>query len=123
MMPMGTMGTKSKLDIETGQLASAGGKATSTQAGSATTAPPSPPSTVTSQLDAALALLATSSTTALAAADTADSAAATRQQAALTQSPPVFVAQDQRGAQDYTRAGASMPTPVMGRGSTGLVPS
>jgi hypothetical protein len=115
------MGTKSKLQIETGQLASAAGKASQTLAASAVQAIPPPPPTVTSQLDAALALVATSSEALRVNVDATDSMWATKQQAALTESPPVLIQQDQQGAQDYNRAAIQLPTPVMTPGSTGKV--
>ncbi len=119
---MTPMGTKSKLQIETGQLASAAGKASQTLAASAVQAIPPPPPTVTSQLDAALALVATSSEALRVDVDaTGQRLWATKQQAALTESPPVLTQQDQQGAQDYNRDATQLPTPVMTPGSTGKV--
>lgn len=115
------MGGKSKLDIESDQLASAAGKASATLAGSAVNAIPAPPPTVTSQLDAALALVATSSEALRVKVDTTDSMLATKQQAALTESPPVLVQQDQQGAQDYNRATEQFPTPAVTPGVTGKI--
>ena len=121
---MGSMGANTKLEIETGQLTAAAGKATSIHTASTATAPPPPPPMVTSQLDAALALLAAGSSTALSAVDTAHITATPRQQAALSQARPVLAAHDQWGAQDYTRAAATIPViPVVRPGVTGLVPS
>lgn len=47
--------------------------------------------------------------------DTQDSLWATKQQAALTQSPPVLAQQDQHAAQDYNQV--QFPMPVMKPGS------
>jgi hypothetical protein len=116
---MTPMGTKSKLDIETEKLASAAGKASQTLAASTVPAIPPPPPTVSSQLDAALVGLATSSEALRVNVDTSDSVWATKQQAALTQSPPVLVQQDQQGAQDYNRAASQFPTPEMIPGGAG----
>lgn len=114
------MGGKSKLDIESDQLASAAGKASATLAGSAVNAIPAPPPTVTSQLDAALALVATSSEALRVKVDTTDSMLATKQQAALTESPPVLVQQDQHAAQDYERS-SQFPTPAVTPGVIGKI--
>lgn len=65
--------------------------------------------------------VAASIKTSLTARDTADVAAATQRTAALTESPPVLVEQDQQGAEDYTRAGAQFPTPVMAPSVPGKV--
>ncbi|MBS4730566.1 hypothetical protein MSM1_20325 [Mycobacterium sp. SM1] len=107
------MGSKSKLDIQTEKLASAAGKAAQTLAASAVPAIPPPPPTATSQLDAALVGLATASEAMRVKADAEGSLWATKQQAALTESPPVFTQQDQQGAHDYNRAATQFPTPVM----------
>lgn len=112
------MGTKSKLDIEAGQLASAAAKASATLAASAVNAIPTPPPTAVSQLDAALVLVATNAEASRVNVDATDSTWATRQQAALTESPPVLVQQDQQGAQDYQRS-SQFPTPAMVPGGPG----
>lgn len=116
---MTPVGTKSKLEIETGQLASAAGKATQTLAASGPQPISPPPPSVTSQLDAALTLLATTSQALRQKLDATDTASATKQQAALTQSPPVLIQQDQQGAQDYNRATVKLPTLVMVPGASG----
>lgn len=103
----------SKLDIQTEKLASAAGKAAQTLAASAVPAIPPPPPTATSQLDGALVGLATASEAMRVKVDAEDSVWATKQQAALTESPPVLSQQDQQGAQDYTRAATQFPTPAM----------
>jgi hypothetical protein len=115
------MGTESKLQIDTQELASAAGKASQTLAASVVQAIPPPPPTVTSQLDAALALVTTSSEALRVKVDATDSMWATKQQAALTESPPVFTQQDQQGAQDYTRAATQFPTPAITPGIAGKI--
>jgi len=112
------MGSKSKLQIDTQELASAGGKATQTLAGSVAPTFAPPPPTATSKLDAALVGVIAKTEAVRTNVDTTDSTWATKQQAALTQSPPVFTQQDQQGAQDYTRVATEFPTPVMNPGGT-----
>ena len=128
------MGAKTKLEIETDQLNSAAGKAGETLAASTIPPIPAPPPTATSQLDAALALISTQSETLRTSVDTLDMTWATKQQAALTESPPVLQEQDVQGAQDYERSsqfpmpevrapgGASSPGGVQPAGFTPSVP-
>lgn len=103
------MGARTKLDIETDKLAGAAGKAGETLTASAPKPVPPPPPAVTSQLDAALALISTSSEALRAKVDATDTTWATKQQAALTESPPVLQQQDTQAAGDYQRAA---PPPV-----------
>ncbi|MDY6869266.1 MAG: hypothetical protein SV966_01370 [Actinomycetota bacterium] len=104
------MGGKTKLDIETDQLHSAAGKAAQTLAGSVVPPIPPPPPTATSQLDAALALISSSAETMRTGLDTTDNTWATKQQAALTESPPVLQQQDTQAAGDYEKS-ATFPMP------------
>lgn len=108
------MGSKSKLQIETQELASAGGKATQTLAGSAAPTFAPPPPTAASKLDAALVGVIAKTEAIRTNVDTNDIAWATKQQAALTQSPPVLAQQDQHAAQDYNKV--EFPMPVMNPG-------
>jgi hypothetical protein len=110
---MTDMGSKTRLEIETDQLKRAAGKAGQTAAASAVHAIPPPAPTVSSQLDAALALVVTSSEALKGTVDTADTTAATTQQTAITESPPVLAQQDQQGAQDYNRTATQFPMPTM----------
>ena len=71
---------------------------------------PPPPPTATSQLDAALALIASSAETMRTGLDTTDTTWATKQQAALTESPPVLQQQDTQAAGDYEKS-ATFPMP------------
>lgn len=103
------MGGKTKLEIETDQLHSAAGKAAQTLAGSVVPPIPPPP-TATSQLDAALALISSSAETMRTGLDTTDNTWATKQQAALTESPPVLQQQDTQAAGDYEKS-ATFPMP------------
>ena len=113
------MGAKNKLQIETDKLHSAAGKAGQTLAASTIPAIPPPPPTATSQLDAALALVSTHSEALRTKVDTLDTTLATKQHAALTESPPVLQQQDVQGAQDYERS-SQFPTPsVTPRGTAG----
>ena len=112
------MGTKSKLEIDTQELASAAGKASQTLAASAAPTFAAPPPTAISKLDAALLGVIAKSEALRVNVDTTDSTWATKQQAALTQSPPVLAQQDQQGAQDYTHVATEFPTPVMKPGGT-----
>lgn len=114
------MGAKTKLDIETDQLHSAAGKASQTLAGSVVPPIPPPPPTTTSQLDAALALVSTESETLRSNLDTLDTTWATKQQAALTESPPVLQQEDLRAAQDYDRHQFPMPTVKPPGGAPGI---
>ncbi len=95
------MGTKTKLDIETDQLHSAAGKAGQTLAGSVIGTIPPPPPTATSQLDGALAGVSAQSELLRSQVDTLDSTWATKQSAALTESPPVLQQQDIDAAPTY----------------------
>ena len=97
------MGAKSKLDIETDQLHSAAGKAGQTLAGSVIPTIPPPPPTTASQLDIALASISAQSELLRSKVDTVDTTWATKQQAALTESPPVLQEQDVQAAGDYER--------------------
>ena len=92
------MGAKTKLDIETDQLHSAAGKAGQTLAASVIGAIPPPPPAAMSQLDAALAAVSAQSELLRSNVDTLDSTWATKQSAALTESPPVLQQQDVQGA-------------------------
>ena len=97
------MGAKTKLDIQTDQLHSAAGKAGQTLAGSVIPTIPPPPPTTASQLDIALASISAQSELARSKVDTVDTTWATKQQAALTESPPVLQEQDVQAAGDYER--------------------
>jgi hypothetical protein len=97
------VGSKTKLGIETDKLADATGKAGETLAASAVKAIPPPPPTATSQLDAALVLVTTSSEALRAKVDTTVTMWATKQQAALTESPPALQQQDTQAAWGYQR--------------------
>ena len=97
------MGAKTKLDIETDQLHSAAGKAGQTLAGSVIPTIPPPPPTTASQLDIALASISAQSELLRSKVDTVDTTWATKQQAALTESPPVLQEQDVQAAGDYER--------------------
>lgn len=92
------MGAKTKLDIETDQLASATGKASQTLAASVIGAIPPPPPAAMSQLDAALAAVSAQSELLRSNVDTLDSTWATKQSAALTEAPPILQQQDVQGA-------------------------
>jgi len=105
------MGSKSKLQIDTQELASAGGKATQTLTGSAAPTFAPPPPAAASKLDAALVGVIAKTEAVRTNVDTTDSLWATKQQAALTQSPPVLAQQDQHAAQDYNQV--QFPMPVM----------
>ena len=104
------MGAKTKLDIETDQLHSAAGKAGQTLAGSVIPTIPPPPPTTASQLDIALASISAQSELVRSKVDTVDTTWATKQQAALTESPPVLQEQDVQAAGDYERQ-SQFPTP------------
>ena len=104
------MGAKTKLDIETDQLHSAAGKAGQTLAGSVIPTIPPPPPTTASQLDIALASISAQSELLRSKVDTVDTTWATKQQAALTESPPVLQEQDTQAAGDYER-NSQFPTP------------
>jgi len=102
--------------IKPADLATAAGKAAATQAAS-TPAPIEPPASGSSPVDAAPAAVAQSIQALLAAQNTADTAAAAEQTAALTESPPALVQQDQTNADNMNTAGAGvnvikLPTPV-----------
>ena len=104
------MGAKTKLDIQTDQLHSAAGKAGQTLAGSVIPTIPPPPPTTASQLDIALASISAQSELLRSKVDTVDTTWATKQQAALTESPPVLQEQDVQAAGDYERQ-SQFPTP------------
>lgn len=110
------MGSKTRLQIETQELANAGAKATQTLAGSAAPTFAPPPPAAESKLDAALLGVIAKTEAVRTTVDTTDSTWATKQQAALTQSPPVLAGQDQQAAQDYTKV--QLPTPVMAPGGS-----
>ncbi|OOK65300.1 hypothetical protein BZL29_7766 [Mycobacterium kansasii] len=114
------MGSKSKLQIDTQELASAGGKATQTLAGSAAPTFAPPPPAAESKLDAALVGAIAKTEAIRTEVDTTDSLWATKQQAALTQSPPVLEQQDQKAAQDYNQV--QFPTLVMEPGGGSNLP-
>lgn len=98
------MSGNDKLEIIPPVLADAAGKAAATQAGSVVSGIVAPPPPVTSQMDAALVLLGTTAETKRHLQDTADNTWAVKQSAALTESPPNLVAQDQQNAQNYPDA-------------------
>lgn len=108
------MGARTKLDIETDKLVGAAGKAGETLTASAVKAIPPPPPTATSQLDAALVLVSTSSEALRAKVDATDTTWATKQQAALTESPPVLQQQDTKAAGDYGRTAPPPTFPMPG---------
>ena len=111
------------LDIRPEDLATAAAKAGATVTASTPVAIASPPPTAESLLDAAAVALSAAIQGLAAAVDTADTTAAAKQQAALTESPPMLVQQDHQGAQDMT-AGAPIiefPTPGVVPPSPGKV--
>lgn len=114
------MGAKTRLDIETDQLHSAAGKAGQTLAGSVIPPIPPPPPTATSQLDAALALISTEGEALRETVDTTDTTWATKQQAALTESPAALQQEDIRAAQEYERHQFPMPTVKTPAGAPGI---
>jgi hypothetical protein len=117
------MGAKTKLDIETDQLHSAAGKAGQTLAGSVIPTIPPPPPTTSSQLDISLASISAQSELLRSKVDTVDTTWATKQQAALTESPPVLQEQDVKAAGAYERTQFPMPEvkPPIGPPDTGSV--
>lgn len=104
------MGAQTSMKIQADQLHSAAGKAGQTLAGSTIPPIPPPPPAALSQLDAALALVSTQSEALRAKVDTVDSQWATKQQAALTESPPVLQQQDTTAAGDMERS-SEFPMP------------
>jgi hypothetical protein len=104
------MGAQTTLKIQMDQLESAAGKAGQTLTGSTIPPIPPPPPAAMSQLDAALALVSTQSEVLRTKVDTLDSTWATKQQAALTESPPVLQQQDTTAAGDMERS-SEFPTP------------
>lgn len=109
---MTPMGVKTKLDIETDKLQSAAGKAGQTLSGSVIPTIPPPPPTTASQLDIALASVSAQSELLRSKVDVVDTTWATKQQAALTESPPVLQQQDTQAAGDYERA-SQFPMPTV----------
>jgi hypothetical protein len=106
-----------KTDITPEDLAEASGKAAATLAGSTLPAITTPPPSTTSQLDAALALLSTTIEAQRVKVDATDNTLATKQAAALGESPPNLVQQDQQGAAAIKK----FPTPVLAPSGPGKV--
>lgn len=111
------MGPQTTTKFQMDQLESAASKAGQTLTGS--TIPPisPPPPAAMSQLDAALALVSTQGEVLRTKVDTLDSTWATKQQAALTESPQVLQQQDVAAAGDMERS-SEFP----GSGSRGVTP-
>lgn len=105
------MSSGDKLDIYTEKLAGAAAQATATQTGSITPALATPPATTVSQLDGALVGFLGALEGKRTASDQADSVIATKQESALTQSPPAIIAQDEQLANDFGGRPLIMPTP------------
>lgn len=95
------MSGNDKFEITPPVLADAAGKAAATQAGSVVSGIVAPPPTATSQMDGALVLMGTTGEAARQVQDTTDSGWAVKQAAALAESPPNLVAQDEQNAQTY----------------------
>lgn len=108
-----------KLDIDPAKLAEASGKAAATLADSTASDLTPPPLSATSQLDAALVLLSTTIETQRVSMDTNDTTWATKQTAALTESPPNLVQQDQQNANNTNEITPKFPTPALAPQSTG----
>lgn len=121
------MGAQTTMKIQMDQLQSAAGKAGQTLAGSTIPPIPPPPPAATSQLDAALALISVEAEVLRTKVDTLDSTWATKQQAALTESPPVLQQQDTTAAGDMERSSEfPMPQvkpPVGPSDTTGVQPA
>lgn len=119
------MGSRTKLDIETDQLASAAGKASATMTASVITTITPPPPAALSQLDAALAGLSGAAETRRLKLDATDSTWATKQQLALATSPPLLAQQDQQAAADMGKHASTFPMPgvkpPIGPPDTGIV--
>jgi len=98
-----------KLDVDPEKLADYAAQS-SGMAAAAAAVPPlvTPPESVTSALDAVLVGLAKEIHGAVSAAEEADNAAVSKQAAALAEAAPVFVQQDQAGADDMIVASAPL---------------
>lgn len=90
------------LDIATEPLVAAQGLASSTAVGSAAVPVVVPPPTAVSALDGVAVSISTAMEASRLKVDATDTAAAQKQLAALTESPPVLITQDQQGAADIT---------------------
>lgn len=107
--------TTDRMNIRPEDLAAAATASTETQAARApvTIASP-PPVSAGSPVDAAAVGVATSIQGLLAARDAADITAVSSQTAALNESPPELVHQDQANADTMTAAGEWFPMPPIG---------
>lgn len=107
-------GTSDKLDINTEKLGSAAGQSTGTASSSALSPLPPPPPVVMSQLDAALIAMQATCDTLKLRVDAEHIAAATKQAAALTESPPVLQAGDVEDATHIEQSATVIPFPLPG---------
>lgn len=104
--------TTDRTKIRPEDLAAAATSSAATEAARAPVTVVSPPqASAGSPVDAAAVAVGTAIQTALAGADTDDVSAVTKQTAALTESPPELVEQDEENAANITAAGQfPMPT-------------